>query len=661
MKCTMLFLSLLAAITTAVYSPVLNNGFVNLDDNLLVYENRKIMSVAPANIKEIFTSLHAGLYHPLVLVSYALEYRLFRLNPAAYHGTNLVLHIINTMLVFWLFLLLYEDGALAFAVALLFGIHPMHVESVAWISERKDVLYAFFYLLSLVLYVRAARGYGRAGYQLAFAAFALALMSKPMAVTLPLVLILADTMLGLPSLGRRLSGKLPFFALSGIFAYVAMRGQHAGDAGNLVSSFTLFKNTLTACHDALFYIGKALWPYPLASLYPYPVREGAMPPPSLLYAPSALLFLCAGIIYSLRFTRKILYGFLFFAITVLPVINLVPVGLGLAADRYTYVPFIGLFYAASVAVSGLYSRVAVRARTAALLAGIGVAVVLAGLSVRQCLVWKDDISLYNNIIRHYPDVPIAYNNRGFLYICRQDYDRALADCSMAVQLNPRYFDAYNNLGNIYMFKDDFARAEANFRKALALNPSSDNIYVGLGNAARRRKRTDEALEYYRHALALNPKNEKAHYNIGCMREMSGDSDGALEAYGKALEANPRYRQAGETRGDLLVKRREYDRALADYSHLLDVDPAAPLYTKRGIAYGKKGDTVRALADFSRALTIKKNYGEAYVQRAMMYFDRQEYGRALDDAQKARGLGCRIDPQFLDRLTRSVARTKRYPS
>jgi hypothetical protein len=263
---TTLILALaVVALTALSFYPVINNGFVNLDDNVLVYENTKIMHLSTDSIRVMFTSFHASLYHPLVLLSYALEYRFAGAAPAVYHATNFSLHLCNVLLVFWLFLLLTEDRLIAFLVALLFGIHPMHVESVAWISERKDVLYAFFFLLSLALYVFRART-GRWKYAVfAFLAFIGAVLSKPMAITLPLLLVLFDVMLRLPQ--KRLRPwleKLPFFAVAGIFTWLTMRGQYPDHQGKLLSSLTLFQNFLVACHDLLFYLWKAIFPCPRA-------------------------------------------------------------------------------------------------------------------------------------------------------------------------------------------------------------------------------------------------------------------------------------------------------------------------------------------------------------------------------------------------------------
>jgi tetratricopeptide (TPR) repeat protein len=647
------FLMLLAAgITAAALAPTLTNGFVNLDDNVLVYDNPRIVSLAPDAVRKMFTSFYAGLYHPLVLLSYALEYRFFRLNPAVYHTTNLLLHLANVLLVFWVFLRISRDRRLAFVVALLFGIHPLHVESVAWVSERKDVLYAFFFLAAMGFYVRGA---GRLAYRelaLAFIAFVCSLLSKPMAVTLPFVLVLLDRMLGLPAGGRRLAVKVPFFAVAGVFTVLTMRGQHAGDAGTLASSFELFKNALVASHGLLFYLGKLICPYPLSCLYPAPIAAGTMPPPALLFAPALLLLGTAAIIFSLRTTRVVLHGFLFYGITVLPVLNLVPVGLGIAADRYTYIPYLGLFYIFAAGALRLWRAAGSRtARTAAGTAGTAVIVVLGLLTWQQSRVWKDDLTLYTALLRHYPAVPIAYNNRGYRYICDNEYDRALADCREAVRLSPDYFDAHNNLGNIYLFKGECDRAEFHFRTALLLRPGSDNMYVGLGNVARRRGRTDEAFRYYGQALALNPRNEKAYYNIGWMREEAGDTDQALAAYGRALAANPRYRTARETRAELLMRCRNYAQAAADYTRLLDAEPAnAVLYVRRGAAYGRQGDTARALADLSHALTLQRECGEAYRERAQVYCQCGEYGRALADARAAQRLQCPVDPGLLSRLT-----------
>jgi tetratricopeptide (TPR) repeat protein len=387
----------------------------------------------------------------------------------------------------------------------------------------------------------------------------------------------------------------------------------------------------------------------------------------------------------LRSTRTFLYGLLFFLITVLPVVNLVPVGLGIAADRYTYVPYIGLFYIFAAIIAWLYRHIAAHEKAAFGILTTALCILCVGLSFaswQRARVWRSDFTLYSDIINNYKNVPIAYNNRGFAYICKGDYDRALADCSEAVRLDPRYFDALNNLGNIYQFKQDYAAAERYFNKAKEVKPS-DTVYIGLGNLYKHEGDNNRALVQYRMALAMNVKCDRAYYSIGMIKQTQGDIDGAVKEYTAALNVNPYNDQAYAARGDIAMNRGDYRAAIADYTRIIGYKTYPKVYQSRGLAYMKTGAYHEAVADFSRAIEMKKNYaeayfsrgtvlglagrydlalddynkalaandrfGEAYASRAVAYFYKKNYARSQQDVRRAQALGYNVDRDFLAQL------------
>jgi len=346
-----LFLPLIAIlfITYLSFSPSIKAGFINWDDNEYVTENPDIRSLSFDNIKKISSSFYVGCYLPITMLSYSIEYHYYKLDPHIYHSVNLILHLINCLLVYWLFILLCRNKFIAFAVALLFGIHPLHVESVAWISERKDLLYSLFFILSLIFYIYYRESEKRDRkilkyYFLSIISFLLSLFSKPMAVSLPIILLLIDYLFHTPIKAKIFTEKISFFLLSLIFGIVAILGQQTAGATSSKSTFALADNILIACHGIILYLYKLIIPINLSAIYPYPKSVMS----SCILSPFILLIIFGGVIYSLKYTRKILFGFLFFLITILPVLKLVPIGYAMIADRYTYIPYLGIFYIISV-------------------------------------------------------------------------------------------------------------------------------------------------------------------------------------------------------------------------------------------------------------------------------------------------------------------------
>jgi tetratricopeptide (TPR) repeat protein len=486
-----------ALLTFLLYLPSLGNGFVNWDDPTYVLENARIRSLSPEFFKFAFTSFYFSNWHPLTLISYAFDYALWKDSPLGYHLVNNVFHSINTGLVFLLTLKVacrtkasaFTSTAAAFITAMLFGLHPQRVESVAWISERKDVLCAFFFLLSLLAYMRySASARKILWYSLSLVFFILALMSKPMAVTLPVVLLILDFY----PLERLQSGiktivleKFPFLALSAASAIITIFAQRSEGALMAVEKYPLWMRAVSSLKAAGFYVFKAVYPAGLAPYYPLSGRAELF---DLSFFASAALMAALAVtsIIALRKTRAVSAAWLFFIVTLLPVIGIVQVGSQAAADRYTYIPLIGPFMLAG-ALLALTLEWARRKKTAlsaaAYIAVISIFIVLAGMTIRQTAFWKDSISLWNRQIEVYPGkVPHAYNLRGLAYDEQKKHREAIADFDTAVALDPRYAYAYNNRGNARKAAGEFGKAIDDYLKAASLAPHLAEPYINLSVA-----------------------------------------------------------------------------------------------------------------------------------------------------------------------------------
>jgi protein O-mannosyl-transferase len=537
----------IALATFLVYLPALQNDYVYWDDNLYIFENPNIRSLDAAFFRWAFFGFHVSNWHPLTWISHAVDYALWGLNPPGHHLTSVILHAVNTALVVTLALRLFEIARersvqnasssylhnrtiliAAAATGLLFGIHPVHVESVAWVSERKDLLCALFFLLCVMAYVKYARGQGsgvrsqesgdsgknRAGgftaffnkyYLLSIALFILALMSKPMAVTLPIVLLILDWY----PLGRIrsfktlwLAGveKLPFFVLSLASSVLTILAQSAGKSMVSMEFVPLTTRLLVAAQALIVYLQKMLLPLNLMPLYTYPKDVSLS---SLMY----LSALCLGIGVTaacavLARKQKVwLSVWCFYGVTLIPVLGIIQVGNQPMADRYTYLPSLGPFLIAGMGAAWV-SHKALRedrrrflVRGASVLIALILVVCLSCLTARQTAVWRDSLSLWTYVIEKEPGkIPLAYNNRGMVFFKDGKLDQAIADFDMGITLDPLYAKAYYNRGSVYEKMGRLDKAIADYRKTISLDPLYYEAYYYLDQALKKMGQHDKSSE-----------------------------------------------------------------------------------------------------------------------------------------------------------------------
>ncbi|MBZ0220964.1 MAG: tetratricopeptide repeat protein [Candidatus Methylomirabilis sp.] len=476
-----------------VYAPSLWHGFVNWDDPVYVLENPYIRSLDGPSVRFMLTSFYSANWHPLTLFSYALDYAIWGKDPFGYHLTNNVLHALNTgiaaLLAFRVASLAgIKAPLLAAAVtAALFGLHPVHVESVAWVSERKDLLCAFFFLLAALSYLRYATASSRGWYLASLALFALSLASKPMAVTFPVVLLILD----LFPLGRlkdrpvmALLEKAPFFALSAASSVLTLLAQRSGGAIVPIEIYPLWMRIAGAIRALGFYVFKAVFPSGLAPFYPMPGRSEVFD--AYFYGAAALIAATILIsIMSFRRFRGFSAAWLYFLAMLIPVIGLVQVGSQAAADRYTYLPLIGPFILSGAGLSFLLGILKARraAYSAALAACVCVAIALASLTVRQAGFWRDSLTLWDRQLELYPGkLAHIYNLRGLAYDEKKMFREAIADFDYSIALKPSYAFAFNNRGNAYKSLGEFGNAIEDFKAAARLAPGLPEPYINLSAA-----------------------------------------------------------------------------------------------------------------------------------------------------------------------------------
>jgi protein O-mannosyl-transferase len=589
-------LAFIVLISAVAYLPVFHNGLLDWDDEGYIKNNPLIYSI---NLKEIFSRNLMGNYHPITVLTLALEYHFFGLSTEGYHSVNLILHLLNVLLVFYAVYLISGKAPVALVASLLFGVHPLHVESVAWAAELKDLLYTFFFLASYIFYLKYVKELRikneelRIGsnkyYLIALLLFLVSLLSKAMAASLPLVMILTDYFKGRKIDKKTLLEKVPFFLLSIILGVVAILAQKSLGATELTTNFTFPQRIVFASFGYIAYLLKLLVPLNLSAFYPYPA--GNIPVWFYAYLLLSLL-LAAYVIYSHRFSRKIIFGMGFFTITILLVLQLLPVGDAIMADRYSYIPSIGIFYLAGEGLIWLWSK---KLKLAAILLLCVSTVFFSIKTYARCGVWKNDLTLWDNVIDQHKNVYKAYYNRGVYYIKEKRYDEAIDDFNKAIELNPEYAEAYNNRGNVFVNK----------------------------------KRNDEALNDFNMAIKLNAKNASAYYNRGIILAGKNRNGEAIKDFTKAIELKPDYARAYNNRGITYVSDKRNDKAIYDFTKAIELKPDfSEAYNNRGFIFFNEKRNVEAIRDFNKAIELNPGYISAYYNLANLLFEEKRYEGAI---------------------------------
>ncbi|MBJ6727299.1 tetratricopeptide repeat protein [Geomesophilobacter sediminis] len=517
--------ALLLIFTVAAYSHIGHDRFVHMDDDSYVVNNPYVNhGLTPAGIVWAFTTVDQANWHPITWLSHMCDVQLFGLAPGAHHFTSVAIHAAASLL---LLLLLYRlTGAVwqsAF-VAALFALHPMHVESVAWAAERKDVLSAFFCFLTLLFYTDYVRDQDRSRFYLALAAFVLGLMSKPMLVTLPLMLLLLDywpleRTHGAPentSLKRWFGlvwEKLPFLALSFVSCLITFYAQERGGATRSFGEISAVLRLENVVVSYAKYLLKTVCPFDLAAMYPFP---SAIPAWQVVGSLLLLLAMTAAAVLLRRRLPFLAMGWFWFLVTLLPVIGLIQVGEQAMADRYSYLPSVGLFIAFTFSVAGLSRKLPNRPTVLGACAGI-LLVFSAAATWRQVGFWHDSVVLFQRANRVTPNSYVIHKYLGLAY-ADTDLDAAIREYRAALALNPRYADAHNNLGLAYAAKGDHAAAIAEYDAVLREMPRHILAHLNRGASLGNLGRLDEAIAEFEAVLRLAPDYEDARANLQLAQE-----------------------------------------------------------------------------------------------------------------------------------------------
>jgi protein O-mannosyl-transferase len=616
----LLLIGFILIITFLAYLPSLQNEFTNWDDGVYVVENELVKGFTKENFNYWLTAFHHGNYHPITMWSYMLDFHIGNnngeLNPTTYHITNLIFHLLNTFLVFVVVGKIAANKMVGAIASIIFAVHPMHVESVAWVSERKDVLYTFFYLISLNIYLDYVKNPNMRSYILLFVFFVLSLLSKSAAVVLPIVFILVDFIQKRTLDKKSIIEKIPLLIVSFIFGLIAIESQKATEAIADFETFTLFQRFMFACYGFIMYIYKFFVPIGLAAYHPYPfLIDGERLPYIFYFSPLIALVVLGVVLWTLKFTRIIVFGVAFYLINVVLVLQFISVGSAIYAERYSYMAYIGLAYIIGMFIVWLVER---KPTSKNMIMGVFAicSFIWAFLTYQQSKTWKDSLSLWAQFNKVHP-----YHPYGEMKIA----------------------DYYMNRGD-----DDFLLAH--FQKVVSRFPNTGKAYMGIANIMGKRGNFEEAIKNYDLAFKYNPEIKELHANRAITYSMSKQYDLALADYEIALKRDPNNIKIRTNMAFTLIDAKKFEEAIAAYSYLILVEPKnSNHYFFRAISYQNMKNYDASIKDYTVCIQLSPNYAAAYQNRGICYESKGEFQLALNDILKAQQLGNKINEAYIQKL------------
>lgn len=628
-RLTYLLALLLILLCLAAYWPALSNQFVNYDDEYYVTANPQVQDgLTLENVKWAFTHVVNCNWHPMTVLSHMLDCQLYGLNPRGHHLTSILLNALATVLLFVLFRRMTDKPWPSFWLAALFATQPLHVESVAWIAERKDVLSASFGFLTLWLYIRyaqgknsAAAGEGNAGpvfyrsriYWLALFVFALGLMSKPMLVTWPFVLLLLDywplkRLTGPTALKMSLLEKLPFLALAVAASAATVIAQRQEGAIRGLGGFPAGMRIENALVSYGRYLSKIVWPTDLAVFYPYPDHW-----PLAQVMAAFVLLAGVSIVFWMHRQRYpfLLMGWCWFLGTLIPVIGLVQVGGQSIADRYTYIPSVGILLIVVWGANALFSRI--HAPRAVLSAAVSTTIIAAFAAThRQISFWKDSETLYRHSLRVAGESDVIHNNLGAALLEQCRTNDAIREFQKAIGLNPGSVEAQSNLGDLLLIQGQTNQAISHFQTAIRYRPDYPSAHFSLGYAFARQGKLPEAINEFKAGIGFKDASAADHYTLGNLLAKSDQSAPAIGEFQTAIHLRPDYVDAYNGIGDALASQGRTNEAVAAFQEAIRIKPSgAEAHLNLANILSDEGDWNAAISEFKEYVGLKPNDAVAH--------------------------------------------------
>ena len=650
---------LLAVAVFMVFGQTLHHEFVNLDDEDYVYENTEVIrGLTLPGIAWALTHSYASNWHPLTWISHMLDCELYGLNPGGHHLTSVVLHATAAILLFLALRQMTRALWPSAFVAAVFAIHPLRVESVAWVSERKDVLSGLFFMLTLMAYVRYARNVFSLGrYLTVVLCFALGLLSKPMLVTLPFVLLLLDYWplrripatappSALGALRPLVVEKIPLFTLSVASCAVTILAQR--EAVATISKVPVALRIGNAVVSYIIYLGQTVFPVRLAPFYPLFASD--LPVWKVGLALVLLVGISAGVILQRRKRPYLLVGWLWYVGMLAPVIGLLQVGNQARADRYTYLPQIGVYLFVAWGARDMFSS----RRFGRLVLGSLSLAVIASLMVCatiQTSYWRNSEVLWIHALSCTSRNYAAYNNLGGVLFGQGRAAQAIDDYQKALEIRPDFVEARYNLANALAAQGRSVDAIEQYQKAFELAPDNAEAHSSLGTVLMGQGRHAEAIDQYLKALEIRPDFVEARYNVANALAAQGRFAEAIEQYKQALRINPRYEQAINNLANALTAQGRFAEAIEEYQKAIELRPdSAEAHNNLGTALSRQGRSVEATEQYQQALEIRPDFAEAHYNLANALAAQGRFAEAIEQYEET----LRIRPDFTkarDKLAR----------
>lgn len=651
----LLWLALILLATAIVYSRTLDNGYVNWDDDVNVYDNANLeLPLNAETTKRIFSRETGGVignYNPLPIFSFAVEKALFDLDlsnpddvraPRVLHTTNMLLHLLCVVLIFRLMQMLNLSLIATLIATALFALHPMRVESVAWITERKDVLFGVFYIGALLTYLQYLRKTEAVRWMwlgLTLLLGLVALFAKIQAVALPLSMLVIDYLYRRPLVKPAVwLEKIPFFILSLVFGLIGI--QMLEDFGSIqnAANYSFGERILVGLYSYVVYVFKLFIPWEMAPLYPYPNKLGW----EFYAAPLPFLMMLGATLYAMRREwRWIAFGMGFFTFNVMFVLQVVGAGQGFIADRFTYIPYIGLFYLLGAAYD-VWVKERPALRTAALGAGAAFILLMTGLTWRQIGFWKDGGTLWSHVIslieKQDDKAVLPYTQRAFWFREHKQYDKALLDYNTAARLDPNRKETFNSRAKLYFDTGRLDEAIVDYKRAIQLDSTDAEYWINLGAA---------------YGLLGDQAIQKQD-----MQRASEFKSQSLYHLDKGITRKPDHFNGLLNRSLILRGMGQFDKAIQDYDAYLKLRPGhADIWYERGASNNALGRWDDALKDFNKAIQLNpngKNSQLYYAERARSHMYKGNTAQALEDARRAQRAKAQLTPDLESFLQQQAA-------
>ncbi|MBT3209334.1 MAG: tetratricopeptide repeat protein [Bacteroidetes bacterium] len=622
------------------FYPAIFASFTNWDDPSYVLQNQLIRNLSFESIKKIFSSTFNGMYQPLTMLSFSIDYYFAKNQAWFYHFINIALHLINTIAVFWLCKMLFKELKIAIIVAFLFAIHPMHVESVAWITERKDLLYSLFFLLSINTYIKYLKEESKIFYFISLALFVFSLFVKSQAVTLALCIIAIDFFLDRKLFSFKvILEKAPFLILAiifGIFTIYFSEGEE--------TQYSVFEKFIYAGYGYFIYIFKLIIPINLSAIYPYPDQI-----PFYYYILTALsLGILSSIIYFYKKDKLLTFGLLFFTINIVLLLQFFPNTYSIISDRYSYISSIGIF----VLIAYLYLFIEKKKRKILLTTKVILSVYILVLSVaciNRTKVWENSFSLWDDTIKKHKNSPEAWSNRAYAFFEMKEYQKALNDYNKAIRLDSKNYQFYLNRGITFTQARDYKNAIQDYNKALTLAPDNAELYLNRGNVKNFQGKPEEAIKDFNIAIEKDRNNPKTWLSRGAINANLGKHNDAISDFNIVINLSPLDPVAYMNRGLSFARQGDFRNAIVDFNKSIEIEPKlAQSYINRGFSYYNQQNYHAAIKDYNKALTLNPNSAIVFMNRGRALIKLERFNEACNDLNNAYNLGIK-DAQALMQL------------